>query len=1003
MIGSLITPFNTFSGLLSFGNPSQLDYDNDGSLPITMYIDQSKIYGARNSSSQIVTISNGVPFLYVLQYDGAFINSWLNGTQQTDPSINISKTGTFTYTNYSVANRSGTTGSIPWSGYFGEILVYQSPVSTTDRQRVEGYLAWKWGLNTSLIVSQPFKSLRPSARYFNPFDIGECLFWFDAADKRTITLTGSSVTQWINKGAWVGNATTYSGSVTSGETFNGLNIIHFDPFCRLAFSAPIPNQARAWFAVFRQTTQVSRQGTGDTQYFACVNQIDGNGQDSFSGPSLPFDIATDSYNISEGPSGIAAWVVTDTAPNGYNIMKQYCIVNSEASSAGNFITVNGTAQTLSTSEYARAYRTVSSQYVIGDAYGNGMDLAEIIFYNIEITVAQRQQVEGYLTQKWGIAASLPVTHPFSKFPPSSALPFAPPNFSQCTLWLDGADPAGTGIQPVNGASVSTWVDKSGSTNNMTTYIGSPVFNKNPTTSISFNGSSSLVNTSFTSQIFTLFFVYRQTSSTGPLYTTSALQDVTGLFPNESGTTYFDRGGSWYTQTSAFPLNTTNILTIQYTAGGSGATMFLWFNGTLNMSEGTVGNRIVTALLLGIRPYTSTYITGNYYEVIQYTKVISDFERQKVEGYLAWKWGLENSLPSTHPYKLLQPAQESFTLITPGAIATVTLSGLSGSGGTINWDQSTNAVGYNWYVGTGPGSGQVATGSVSGGATLTASVTYAFVIATNYYAWVIPYSSTGTNGPTTISAAASYSASVLITTVGAGSVSFGAGSQIVIECWGGGGGSMGQDQSTGAGAGGAYAKTTILQASAFTLYYSVGGGGIGSSGSATSGEQTWANVSYSSPPFNTTEGALADGGAGSGFTGPNNSNQFANSIGDIIYIGGYGGYFGPENGGGGSASSADNGNPGDSGNGANGGGAGSGGGSGGAGGGFGNSGEDGISNVEGGGGGGGAYNYQGGMGGIPGGAGGMGWSVGGSPIQGVNTNPHGYGGDGGRGQIRYSRT
>jgi hypothetical protein len=35
---------------------------------------------------------------------------------------------------------------------------------------------------------------------------------------------------------------------------------------------------------------------------------------------------------------------------------------------------------------------------------------------------------------------------------------------------------------------------------------------------------------------------------------------------------------------------------------------------------------------------------------------------------------------------------------------------------------------------------------------------------------------------------------------------------------------------------------------------------------------------------------------------------------------------------------------------------------------------------------------------------MGWSTGGSPPGGsVNTNPHGVGGDGGRGQIRYTRT
>jgi len=98
IVGSLISPFVGFSGLLCFGNASQLDYDNVGSLPITMYNADFKIYGARNSSSQPTPISANVPFLYVLQYDGTYINTWLNGTQQTDPSINIASSGTFTYT-----------------------------------------------------------------------------------------------------------------------------------------------------------------------------------------------------------------------------------------------------------------------------------------------------------------------------------------------------------------------------------------------------------------------------------------------------------------------------------------------------------------------------------------------------------------------------------------------------------------------------------------------------------------------------------------------------------------------------------------------------------------------------------------------------------------------------------------------------------------------------------------------------------------------------------------
>jgi hypothetical protein len=115
----------------------------------------------------------------------------------------------------------------------------------------------------------------------------------------------------------------------------------------------------------------------------------------------------------------------------------------------------------------------------------------------------------------------------------------------------------------------------------------------------------------------------------------------------------------------------------------------------------------------------------------------------------------SSLPNTHPHRRFQPPQKS--LIVPSTIATVTLSALSGSGGTITWTISTNAVGYFWYIGTGAGSGQVATGTITSGATLTTSVSFAFVSATTYYAWVIPYSSTGTNGATTISSGVSYSA------------------------------------------------------------------------------------------------------------------------------------------------------------------------------------------------------------------------------------------------------
>ena len=47
-------------------------------------------------------------------------------------------------------------------------------------------------------------------------------------------------------------------------------------------------------------------------------------------------------------------------------------------------------------------------------------------------------------------------------------------------------------------------------------------------------------------------------------------------------------------------------------------------------------------------------TGNIQEVIVFTSAITATQRQQVEGYLAWKWGRQSSLPSTHAYAKFSP-------------------------------------------------------------------------------------------------------------------------------------------------------------------------------------------------------------------------------------------------------------------------------------------------------------------------------------------------------------
>lgn len=65
------------------------------------------------------------------------------------------------------------------------------------------------------------------------------------------------------------------------------------------------------------------------------------------------------------------------------------------------------------------------------------------------------------------------------------------------------------------------------------------------------------------------------------------------------------------------------------------------------------NIILGASSSGTTPFA--YYPGNIAEIIIFNSFIDDDTRRKVEGYLAWKWGLVGNLPAGHPYKSNPPA------------------------------------------------------------------------------------------------------------------------------------------------------------------------------------------------------------------------------------------------------------------------------------------------------------------------------------------------------------
>ena len=101
------------------------------------------------------------PSIYSLNFDYAGegeIGGFVDGTSKLTP---VSYTGKFTTPNTFRIFAADVATFNP-DGAFAEVLIVED-VTTATRQKLEGYLAWKWGLEANLPIGHPYKSAAPTA------------------------------------------------------------------------------------------------------------------------------------------------------------------------------------------------------------------------------------------------------------------------------------------------------------------------------------------------------------------------------------------------------------------------------------------------------------------------------------------------------------------------------------------------------------------------------------------------------------------------------------------------------------------------------------------------------------------------------------------------------------------------------------------------------------------------------------------------------------------------
>jgi len=357
------------------------------------------------------------------------VSIWFNGTNQNIGGWNFYGAGTTAITSVTIGARKDL---IYFSGTIAEIIVYSTALSLTDQKTIEGYLAQKWGLTANLPAGHPGLTTTiyapsvsgnrvtitkiPYYTVFSPKSISNCQLWMDAADISTMTIATGSISQWNDKSgngySFSNNATltpwNYGSSYYPTITYGGLNKLNVVTF---------NTQSLGCVDVFP---------SGNAQSFSIFlvgTSFMGRGEDGYGGGwsvSIP-DYLGSIVLVANGAAGY-------TMTNGSGLLN-YLELSQSSTSVINTYNSGSLVQSQSVGNYT--LRTSSIGLEIGRRsgyYKNGY-IAEILIYTRVLSTTERQTVESYLAQKWGLLSSLPTTnHIQNTFPagsPSIVQPYIP--------------------------------------------------------------------------------------------------------------------------------------------------------------------------------------------------------------------------------------------------------------------------------------------------------------------------------------------------------------------------------------------------------------------------------------------------------------------------------------------------------------------------------------------------------------------------------------------------
>jgi hypothetical protein len=501
--------------------------------------------------------------------------------------------------------------------YF-EVIYYNRVLTDAEIQQNAAYLSNKWSIGI------------PSSAAFSPPAAPGLQVWLDSSDIYTVFKTGDTVIAWKDRSGNGNNAVPHGApTVNNGIVFDGSGQY---------FSLPDGALPRANYSYYIVTdvsgsSSIIHGGSADIS-----GQID--------------------IKVAAGYAETIFDNITPTSLTDTNAIpaSTTVIIESLYDGAGKSLFLSGITGATDSSTLIQDASNNLIGWDLSGTYMNGT-IKEILVYGASHTSTQRKQVEKYLKDKW---------YPTVYEPTGTS------------LWLDSAAANLT----LSGTNVTSWNDRSGNGNNFTQSAAwaQPIYSLDSVTGLRgvqfaangiANGLKSSTSPFGATSSWSVFAVHRYDFSTS----------VAAELVNNNICTAYDISGS---DPAAFSVGTTDTATpstseLQFTADANVDTATVEIHKAPVLTSQVVNSLAYSEFVNGLADATYTLteamtsaaklqigftgtltpvlggaMRGYIYEIVVYNTTLSSGDQRKVEGYLAWKWGIQGSLPTTHPYYLAPP-------------------------------------------------------------------------------------------------------------------------------------------------------------------------------------------------------------------------------------------------------------------------------------------------------------------------------------------------------------